>query len=187
MKFNFSFKIDKKIKYKYNGIEYNSIKEMPEDVRKIFKNMKKNDKLPDTPKGKFEDEEYDELEGLGENLVKDRTKESSPAVRDMYSDIIKSSDTTENKWYYGVVFIGMVFIVIGLVLMMRIIKIHQYGFNLLSVTSFIFVLSGFGLILRQKWACYLALLSIPIVVLLIIYLFSRPLPKQFQQLLYALS
>ena len=87
MKFNFSFKIDKKIKYKYNGIEYNSIKEMPEDVRKIFKNMKKNDKLPDTPKGKFEDEEYDELEGLGENLVKDRTKESSPAVRDMYSDI----------------------------------------------------------------------------------------------------
>lgn len=46
MEFKFDIKVNKKIKYKYKDKEYNSLEEMPDDVKKIFEAIPK-EKLPE--------------------------------------------------------------------------------------------------------------------------------------------
>ena len=83
MGINFTIKVNKNVKYKYNGVEYKSLDEMPEEARKIFESAEFKNKVGEAVNEK--------LGGFIESLPSEDSGKKLDSANAMFNNVITSS------------------------------------------------------------------------------------------------
>lgn len=157
MGINFSFNIRRKTTYKYNGVEYTSFSEMPEEARRII-----TANAPEAAKAAAEAGEDQELEDLekpaGPEIPADRCARPVPRLMDSVS---RPPALPWGGWQAGVLALGMLFLFFGTDLAYRIFKTGN--FHPFFVTLGLLCLAcGGGLVALKRWARPLTLVFAPL-------------------------
>lgn len=159
-----------KKKFRYGGVEYSSLDEMPEDVRVLFE---KNGE----PSEGHEDEYEAELRGeAGEDLLeKERTEKEADQRRGIGP-----------VWRAGIVAAGLVLFGFGVFLLHIWYRVAWPRFNnpLAYAGSFL-VVSGVGLIMLRRWARIATLCGVPVLLAVAVPLYLRRSDAPFANTLLA--
>lgn len=157
-------------KFRYGGVEYSSLDEMPEDVRVLF------EKNGEPSEGR-EDEYEDELRGeAGEDLLeKERTEKEADQRRG-----------AGPLWRAGIVAAGVVLFGFGVFLLHVWYRVSWPRFNnpLAYAGSFL-VVSGVGLVMLRRWARITTLCGVPVLLFVAVPLYVRRADAPFANTLLA--
>jgi hypothetical protein len=159
-----------KQKFKYGGIEYASLEEMPEDVRALFE---KNGEPLEGCAGEYEDELRGEA---GEDLLEQE----------------RAGEKADNRsgmgavWRSGIVMAGVVLFGFGVYLINIWQVASQRGHpNSFGYAGLFLAACGVGLVLRHPWFRIATLCGLPVLLLVAVPLYLRRFDAPFGKILLA--
>ena len=157
MGINFSFNIRRKTTYKYNGVEYGSFGEMPEEARRIIAAN-----APEAARAAAEADEDRELEDQEEPADREipagrRTRPAPPLM----NSASRPPALPWGGWQAGVLALGLLFLFFGTDLAYRIFRTGNYHPFFIAL-GLLCLVCGAGLVSLKRWARPLTLVFAPL-------------------------